>query len=48
LKYAINARISRFFVDKPDWREWTARHDGASLTDLFSAAAITSPTCNKW
>jgi len=42
-KYAKHARISRFFLDKPDCRERTPRHRMAGLAWLFSGRHMYSP-----
>src|ERR1700683_3999194 len=42
-KYAKHARISRFFTDKPDRRERTARQRWGPLSWVFSGGHIRSP-----
>jgi hypothetical protein len=46
-KYAKHARISRFFTDKPDYRERTARHQIPSVSWLFSRRHIRSPVSSR-
>ena len=46
-KYAKLARILRFFLDKPDWRERTDRDRMASTCRLFSGGPKRSPVSRK-
>src|SRR5271154_6879621 len=46
-KCAKRARISRFFLDKPDCRERTAQQRRRSLSWLFSGGDMRSPV-SRW
>jgi hypothetical protein len=46
-KYAKHARILRYFVDKPDWRERTDRQQRGSSPGFFSGGRMCSPVSRR-